>query len=98
MDSLITALAEVKKLGYKTQFGVEGNHLISLKTKKSFLPDQVKIVHFYRFESESNPDDNAILYVIQTINDVKGTLIDAYGISADSETATFMRKVKNIHK
>ena len=98
MYSLVTILAEVEKLGFKSQFKVNGNYLHSLQTKNNFLANQVKIVHFYRFEGESNPDDNAILYAIQTMNNEKGTLTDGYGISADSETAAFTRKVKNINK
>lgn len=98
MDSLVTVMAEVEKLGFKAQFMVKSNNLISLKTKSHFLPNQVKIVHFYRFEGESNPDDSSILYAIQTNTNEKGTLADGYGISADYETAAFMMKVKDIKK
>jgi hypothetical protein len=87
MDSLVSVQATVEKLGFKRQPEVKGKSLVSLKTKYHFLPDQVEIVHFYRFEDESNPDDSAVLYAIQTIGNEKST-------SPDSETATFMLKVK----
>jgi len=98
MDSLVTVLAAVEKLGFKNQFEIQGTNLVSWKTKNHFLPNQVKIVHFYRFEGESNPDDSSILYAIQTSDGEKGTLADGYGISADSETAAFIFKVTDIHK
>ncbi len=52
MDSLVTVLAQVEKLGFLSQFEVNGKNLVSLKTNTHFLANEVKIVHFYRFEGE----------------------------------------------
>ncbi|MCF6141167.1 phosphoribosylpyrophosphate synthetase [Flavobacterium sp. K77] len=93
MDSLITVLADIEKLGFRSQFEVTGNNLVSLKTNTHFLPEEVTIKHFYRFEGESNPDDSSILYAIEGITGEKGTLVDGYGISADADTANFMLQV-----
>lgn len=72
--------------------------MVSLKTDKHFLPQELKIVHFYRFEGESNPEDSSIMYAIEGSNGEKGTLVDGYGTVADTETANFMFKVKDIDK
>ena len=98
MDSLVTVLADVEKRGFKIQFKVREEKLISLKTKNSFFPNEVKIIHFYRFEGESNPDDSSILYAIQTNDGEKGTLVDGYAISADAATAAFVLKITDISK
>lgn len=98
MDSLVTILAEVEKMGFLSQFEVTGNTLASLKTGSHFLPDEIRVVHFYRFEGESNPDDSSILYAIEADGCEKGTLVDGYGAMADSETAAYMVKVRNINK
>ena len=98
MDSLVTVLAEIEKLGFRSQFEVNGKYLVSLKTDKHFLPEEVKIIHFYRFEGESNPDDSSIMYAIETNNNEMGTLVDGYGTTADAETAAFILKVTAIHK
>ena len=98
MDSLVTVLAAIEKLGFQSQFEVNGKNLVSLKTKKHFLSNEVKIVHFYRFEEESNPDDSSILFAIESNNGEKGTLVDGYGTAADTETANFIRNVKSIQK
>ena len=98
MDSLVIVLAAVEKLGFHSQFEVSGNNLVSLKTGNRFLSNEVKILHFYRFEGESNPEDSSIMYAIESNNGEKGTLIDGYGTTADAETANFMRNVKNIQK
>lgn len=98
MDSLVTVLAEIENLGFTSQFEVNGKSLVSLKTDHHFMPNQIKIAHFYRFEGESNPEDSSIMYAIETNTDEKGTLVDGYGTAADPATADFMRKVNDIHK
>ena len=98
MDSLVTVLAKVEKLGFHSQFEVNGKNLVSLKTNKHFLSNEVKIVHFYRFEGESNPEDSSIMYAIKGNNGEKGTLVDGYGTAADPDTASFIRNVKSIQK
>ena len=55
-------------------------------------------MNFYRFEGESDPDDNAILYIIETNDGTKGTLVDAYGVYNDSRVSQFMKAVETIQK
>ncbi|WP_035675255.1 hypothetical protein [Flavobacterium frigidarium] len=98
MDSLVTVLAEVEKLGFQSQFEINGKNLVSLKTDKHFLSTEVKIAHYYRFEGESNPDDNSIMYAIECSDGERGTLINGYGPSASLETADFITTVENIEK
>ena len=98
MDSLVTILAYVENLGFTSQFEVNGKTLISLKTNNHFEPEQIKIVHFYRFEGDSSQDDSSIMYAIETDNNEKGTLIDGYGTASDTSTADFMRAVTHIQK
>ena len=52
----------------------------------------------YRFEGQSDPADNAIMYVVETGDGVKGTLIDAYGAYADENVNKFMSEVEEISK
>jgi len=98
MDSLVTVLAKIEKMGFISQLQVCGENLFSFTTGRSFLPDEVSIAHFYRFEGESNPDDSSILYAIETADHEKGTLVDGYGLSADAQTAAFILNVKIISK
>lgn len=44
-----------------------------------YQPQDLKIVKSYRFEGESNPSDNAVLYVAQDAQGNKGMIIDSYG-------------------
>jgi hypothetical protein len=98
MDSLVIVLAELEKQGFTSQFEIHQKSLISLKTNNHYSADQLKITHFYRFEGESNPEDSAIMYAIETFDKEKGTLVDGYGTTADTATADFMCNVNDIHK
>lgn len=94
MKSLVSILGDLSSLGFETQFKATERGLFSLKTQKTFQSDEVEVVHFYRFEGESDPDDNTILYALVTNDGEKGTLVDAYGIYNDTKITNFMQSVK----
>ena len=87
---------EVDK-GYKENFLVTDKGMTS-NGKKIYTPEQVNIVNFYRFEGSSDPDDNSILYVIETDDGTKGTLTDIYGANADTTKTEFILNVERIAK
>lgn len=98
MRSLSSCINQMKEEGYKEDFQVTPGGLASFEEDKFYTPDQISIVSFYRFEGVSDPGDNSILYVIQTDDGRKGTLVDAYGAYADTLTSQFIKEVKNIQK
>ena len=99
LTPMITVLAQLQKEGYKLDFKVtEEGVLSTMDDKERFAPGQVRIVNFYRFEGESNPDDMAILYVLETESGAKGTISDAYGIYSDETIETFMKQVQDLGK
>jgi len=98
MKSLATCLNKMLKEGYTEDFQVTEEGLESLNKHNSYRPEQIQVVNFFRFEGESDPDDNAILYVIETADGTKGTLIDAYGVYNDQKVSKFMKDVENIQK
>lgn len=99
LTPLITVLAQLHKEGYKLDFKVtEDGKLSTMDDKQTFAPDEVRIVNFYRFEGESNPDDMSILYVLDTTSGAKGTISDAYGTYSDETIETFMKKVQDLGK
>lgn len=98
MKTLSSCLNSLQALGFETQFKATGRGLLSLATKKTFLPHEIRIAHYYRFEGESDPSDNSIVYAIETDNGEKGTLVDAYGPYSDSKVTNIMQQVEEIHK
>jgi hypothetical protein len=98
MKTLVSCMNSLHEHGYKENFVMEDSGLKGMEADKVYQPEDIKIPNFYRFEGESDPADNAILYAIETSDGVKGTLTDAYGPYADSRINKFIRRVEEIVK
>jgi hypothetical protein len=98
MKSMATLLNKVFNDGYTEDFKASEQGLVSIQSGKAYQPEEVSIVNFFRFEGTSNPDDEAVLYVIETADGIKGTLTDAYGVYMDPHISDFIKQVESIHK
>lgn len=98
MKSLSSCVNRMKEEGYREDFQVTDKGLVTFDKSKSYTPHQVRIMSFYRFEGESDPGDNTVLYVIETDDGTKGTLVDGYGAYAGEEVAKFIVEVEKIQK
>jgi hypothetical protein len=98
MTSLAECLEYLAEKGFTEQFRVEEGKLVASTDDNTYGPEQVKAVNFYRFEGNSNPDDTSILYAIETNDDRKGTLTDAYGMYADPEVGEFVQAMEIFKK
>jgi len=99
MKDLASCTMQMKQEGYKEDFQVnEEGYMTTFDRTKRYSPEDVSIVSFYRFEGVSDPGDNTILYVIETNDGTKGTLVDGYGAYADENVARFIVEVEKIQK
>jgi hypothetical protein len=98
MKTLATCVNKLVLDGYTEDFKASESGLLSLQNEKIYSPEQVHIVNFFRFEGASDPADNSIIYVIETNDGVKGTLVDAYGPYADTKVNKFIEQVESITK
>jgi len=98
MSSMVTVLNKLNSEGYVTQFKASKKGRESITNNKTYKPGQVQIVHFYRFEGESDPGDASIVYAIETKDGEKGTLIDSYGAESDPQIECFIKEVHDIQK
>jgi hypothetical protein len=98
MKSLATCLNKMVLDGYTADFGVSEQGLKVTNQENRYLPQEIEVVNFFRFEGESDPSENAILYVIETADGTRGTLIDAFGVYSDARINAFMKEVPSIQK
>ena len=98
LKTLVSCLNSLVTSGFEGQFKAVKTGLKSLDTEKVYRPEEVKILNFYRFEGESDPSDNSILYAIETSDGLRGTLIDAYGPYSDTNVTNFIQQVEEIAK
>ena len=98
MNSLSTCVNKLVTDGYSINFKVDEQGLVAVEEGKHYKPDQVHIKNFFRFEGDSDPADNSILYAIELNNGEKGTLTDAYGSYNDPLIGKFIEQVEDIEK
>lgn len=100
MTSLTTVEKKLKSQGYTHDFTVQDDRLNTMDndSARTFNPEETTIVDYFRFEGESNPDDSAILYAIETTDGTKGTISSAYGAYADQDVDQFILKVESLGK
>jgi hypothetical protein len=54
------------------------------------------IIRTYRFEGDSDPSDNAILYLIEANDGLIGYSMDAYGVYSNHEDSRYDDFIKKI--
>tara|TARA_R110002049_G_scaffold151160_1_gene314716 strand:- start:31732 stop:32088 length:357 start_codon:yes stop_codon:yes gene_type:complete len=84
--------------GFTENFRVENDKLIASIKDSEYSPEQVNIVAEHRYEGMSNPSDQSILYVIKTVDDCKGTIINSYGPTANLEIHEFIESIPEENK
>jgi len=93
--TLSETVKNLKKLGYTFDFNIRKDCLICHDTNMVLSPEEFQIDKVYRFEGESNPDDEAIVYAISSPKfKIKGILINGYGPSADEASAKMVEKLR----
>jgi hypothetical protein len=94
-DTVSQAISGLKERGFSVDFNLEENCLVCNQGK--FDVKDFEIVEFYRFEGDSNPSDEAVIYGIESLNGMKGVLVSGYGISAEGMSAEMAKKL-SMHK
>jgi len=93
-DTLTEALEAWRLQGYIEDFELRENKLFCLGNKLSISHHEFMVDKYYRFEGETDPSDESILYAISSaVYGLKGILVSAYGLYADSDFAEMMNKL-----
>lgn len=99
MTTMASCTNRLVQEGFTENFVAHKAGIEAPSIKKYYVPREVRIVNFYRFEGESDPADNAVLYAIEANDGVKGLLVDAYGGPyVDQRIGQFIKEVEAIHK
>lgn len=89
-DTVSEAVKGLKARGFTLDFNLVENCIICNDNKLN--PDDFEIVEVYRFEGNSDPSDEAVVYAIEG-NGMKGVLVNGYGISADPMGSEMAKKL-----
>jgi len=97
-ETVSEALNDLAKRGFTHDFNIhkEADCLICNSTMTQLSPDEFEILETYRFEGETDPADEMIVFAIASKkHNLKGTLLNAYGIYADTSTSKIVEKLSN---
>jgi hypothetical protein len=92
-ETLSGVMDDLARRGFTEHFTPANGRLRGVESARTFVPDDVTIAEYHRFEGVSDPDDMAILYAIETTSGVRGTLADAFGVYSDPRVGAFLDDV-----
>lgn len=98
MDTMTTVsqvLNHLKKEGYSVDFNLNDTCLVCHGNSLQIYPNDFVVDEHYRFEGISDPGDEAIVYAISSPkHNVKGTLVNGYGIYSDEIADGMIKALK----
>jgi hypothetical protein len=96
-ETISDAVNGLKKRGYNIDFNMEYDRISCHETPISLLPSEFEITEVYRFEGDSDPADEAVVYAIESKHGQKGIVVNGFGISADPVSAEMIKKLTVKH-
>lgn len=92
-ETLSQAINNLEQHGYVNDFNLHPEWIECAPLSRKFLPQEFHVDEVHRFEGMTNPDDSSVLFAISSSDGVKGLLIDAYGVYADSLSPMMIEKL-----
>jgi hypothetical protein len=97
-DTVVDALTGLKARGYSINFNIAFDKLICSEYKTILNPNEFEIVEVHRFEGNTNPADEDVVYAVESINgSIRGVVTSAFGVYADAASTEMIRKLSMHH-
>jgi hypothetical protein len=91
--TMAEAVEDLKRRGFTANFEWLDNAFRAVNGR-TFTPEELTIVEHHRFEGESDPDDQSVVYAIEANDGTRGVVADAYGLYANPGLGVFLKKVR----
>lgn len=92
-DTVSQAVNGLKQRGFLLDFNLQENCLVC-NENQTYNPNDFEITEVYRFEGDTDPADEAVVYAVESKNGKKGVLVSGYGVSADGMSAEMASKLR----
>lgn len=94
-DTVSEAINDLKARGYDRDFNLKETYIECAGTGVQLSPSQFEITEVYRFEGETDPGDEAVVYAIESPSEgIKGTLVNAFGPYSNTISDAIIAKLK----
>jgi hypothetical protein len=95
LNTLSTCISKVVAQGYTECFKVTTRGLYSTSKSRYYRPEQVVVATVHHCEGMG---EAGCIYLLETSDGMKGTLVDDYATYADGSVVRFMKEVDEIKK
>ena len=93
-DTVVAALNGLKAKGYTHDFNIEFDNIKCHENNVCLNPDEFEITETFRFEGDTNPSDEDVVYAVESKDGtIKGTITSAFGTYADNTSAAMIKKL-----
>ncbi|MEO7800677.1 MAG: hypothetical protein ABIR81_01685 [Ginsengibacter sp.] len=93
-DTVTEAINDLRSRGFNVDFNIAFDKLLCIQNNMCLNPSEFEIVEIYRFEGETNPSDEDVVYAVESKDGfLKGAVTSAYGMYADSMSTEMIRKM-----
>ena len=97
-ETVVAALDGLKAKGYTHDFNIEFDNIKCHENNVCLNPNEFEITEVFRFEGETNPSDEDVVYAVESKDGtIKGTISSAFGPYADSISNAMIQKLA-MHK
>lgn len=87
------AINKFRQQGFTIDFNLEENCFTCEGNTNKYNTEDFEIVDVYRYEGDSDPGDEAVVYAIQSNSGLKGILVAGYGASSDPGISNMLEKL-----
>jgi hypothetical protein len=85
-STVIEALEELNKKGFTNDFNLQDENI-----KKN--PHHYEIEHVYRYDGDTDPDEEAVVYGIKSNSGERGVYVAGFSANSESEAAAVLAKL-----
>lgn len=99
MNTLSQVMNKLHSKGYDNELKMTDHGRMqpaNNEQEKIYDPEDLKIIKTYRFEGESDPSDNSVLYLLEDADGNKSYVLDAYGAYSSHDEAGFDAFIQKI--
>ena len=84
--TVLEALEDLKDKGFYHDFNL---HTEAIKKN----PNDYSVEHVYRYEGDSDPDEESVVYGIISISGKKGVFVSGFSANSDDEASKILEKL-----
>lgn len=93
-DTVSAAVNDLQRRGYTDELSLQDHCIVCDGRKTELHPEDFQIDEFHRFEGNTDPADESIVYAISSLTGgIKGVLVNAFGTYASSLTQQMVAKL-----